>query len=271
MKKVLTLVLSVVMVASISVQAMAKDEKVTLDNLDPSIITSLSTNQKKELKNDIVKLTDDEFAKFMHDKVSKSKNKIELRENLKEIGIEMAPITNKKKDNNEFKTMNDAYNATVIAYSYKRTGEAQQYLQASFTLGSYESRPASYDLVGMYFDSSKANYYSYSVDSGYTSLRSGSKATSGLVLFNFYDALVDDDYDVSHYCTVKITPTVSGQWIDYGVDISHTYNVFIYTTTGDASIEYNSVGLVTGSSGYSLTTTSKEDDWGLADTNAFYR
>lgn len=271
MKNLLKVLVITIMILCMVVPSMASTkEKIGLDELNDDNINALTTSQKKELKNDISKLSEDEYTKYISNLVHSTKDVNKLKAGLKSIDVELSDVKTKKVDENGYEILStQAYHAAISTYSSKRAGESFHYLHADFMLGELELKPATYDVIGIFYNSAKASYHSYGVESNYTSLKSSSQVANGVGLFNFYDNLVGWNYNTWHYCTLRVTPKVVGEWIDFGADFNHTYNVDKTTTTGTAGVTYNASGIVSGSAGYSVTTSSVEASWQIADTNAF--
>lgn len=260
--KLLILMLVIIMCYSVGNIALAGGY---LDINDLSYITvdKLSSQEQIYLSDKIADLSDNEFDKFIVSVLQNTNDRRKLIENLSVLGVEVTPPNKNIQPNGV-----PAYNASVWVTSTKRIGDSFYRLIGYTSLDTTERRPGSYDVITIYFDSNKASYYHYNT-SDYTDLRSGQYATSGTVVFNLYDKLMGT---TTQYGAVYVTPKsgMSGQWVDFGADWTHTYTKTEVTSiTPTTNITFGGVGGVRGSIGVSVNIDpSVEDKWTLADTNA---
>lgn len=151
--------------------------------------------------------------------------------------------------------------------AYHRSGDSYWRLIANYSVSRLESIPASYDTLGIYWDSTKASYWLYSTD-GYSTLRDSTQYNNGLLLFNVHDK--DFNYWTTYYDAVYVVPNSTG-WIDFGAKYTHTYGLVQKTYNTTSGITFTYPGIVSGSINYSVTTQVQEAKWEKSDTNAFYR
>lgn len=263
MKKILvSLLLAVVL--CIPTSAFAGSPMMSLQNLSNEEFSELSTKGIESLKKQIDTMGDREFDDFI---VKYLKNNIDHEKaavNLSKLGVTLA-----KKPSQLIETRSvEAYEADIWVTAAKRGGESFYRLIAYYGFDdASETKPGSYDVVGIYWNKNSASYYSYNNSSDEkNSLRSGQRSGDGLVLFNAYD---DKMYiTMDYYVAVYVTPKANGGDIDFGADWTHTYDEKSTSSTGQASISFGGDGIVSGSIGYSVTTSTTEESWTLADTNA---
>lgn len=235
-----------------------------LKNLDNIEINQMTKVEQDLLKKEISKMSDDVFDQYMINLLQNSDDLNKLTKNLLYLGVDVF-IPKTQYDILEV----PPYSATISVSSAKRTGDPYYRLYGYTSLSYPETKSGSYDVITVYFDSSKANYYSYNTSS-YTDLRSGLYATSGTVVFNLYDKYMGIS---TQYGAVYVTPKsgYSGQWVDFGADWTHTFTKPEVTgITPTAQISFGGKGIVSGSIGVSVSIDpSVEQKWDKADTNAF--
>ena len=153
----------------------------------------------------------------------------------------------------------------MYVYDSSRTGQTNKRLSVAYQLKKAESHPGSYDSVTLFFNSNRASYVSYSVESKYTSLANGQKATSGTLVFNFYDKIASTNVS---YATVEVKRTSSSR-LDYGATWIHSYTETNVNVSLNPGISFGGVGLVSGSVGVSINFSSNEKTWSLSDTGYY--
>lgn len=101
-----------------------------------------------------------------------------------------------------------------------------------------------YDVIGIFFDLSKASYYGYGrSDSNYVSLKNVQNKDNGTVLFNYYDNRGLLCYLYDQWISVYVQNTGS---FSYGADYNHTYMTTSSSISGSASITFSGTGQVSG-------------------------
>ncbi|WP_410771364.1 hypothetical protein [Fontibacillus sp. BL9] len=261
MKKILV-ALSLVLALCIPISAFA-ESPLSLQNLSNEDVSKLSTKGIENIKKQINSMSNKEFDNFIVDYLRNNSDHDKATINLSKLGVTL------EKPSQAIKTRSvDAWEAELWVTSARRGGESFHRLIAYYGFDqASETKPASYDVIGVYWNKNAASYYSYNnSDSTKNSLRSGQRTGEGLALFNAYDdkMLITMDYWVSVY----VTPKTNGGDIDFGADWTHTYDQKSTTSTGQASISFGGTGLIEGSIGYSVTTSTTETSWTLSDTNA---
>jgi len=209
-------------------------------------------------------MSDQELNRFLVDLMNKEPDKRILQEKLAKIGIEA--VIKDVQPAAKTASMEDT-DLNLEIGAYLRHGDTYWRLIATYDVNNLESIPASYDTLGIYWDSSKASYWSYDTD-GYSTLRDSTQYNNGLLLFNVHDK--DFNTWTYYYDAVYIVPNTTG-WIDFGVKYTHTYGLVQKTYNVTSGITFSFPGIVTGSINYSVTTQYQEAKWERSDTNAFYR
>lgn len=240
-----------------------------LSALVSSDIDDFSLAQINSLKNQINSLDNKSYNDFLASLVAKADDYELLQNNLKLLGVELVnfKVKNVSNTNNEFVLMSSPNNASIITYANKRHGDSYYRLYAQYNLTYREWYAGSQDVILMYFNNNMANYYSYNCESNYTTLRSGQYATSGTLAFNFSDAAAGTN---TSYAVTYVTPKsgTQGQWLDFGADWVHTYLEEDTQSSFSTSLNFGGTGGVTGSIGCTVTVSTNQYDWSLADTNA---
>ncbi|MGP0584871.1 hypothetical protein [Paenibacillus timonensis] len=245
------------------------EDNVSLQKLNNRSIDLLSLNKLNFLKSEIAELKDSEFDSFVVNYLRNNTDREQTITNLSKLGVTLTINSSQKIQ----PFLVEAYDSEILAYSAKRIGDSYYRLYADYGFVSdTEDNPASYDVVGIYWDKNAAKYYSYSnSNSDHNSLRSGQRTGDGLALFNAYDSKMYLNSINDYWVAVYVTPTASTGEIAFGADWTHTYDIKSTSSTGQASINFGGTGIVGGSIGYSVTTTTTERSWEIADTNAIIR
>lgn len=258
------LTLMLIMVLSFSmVNVTFAADNLDIDDLSYILTNKLSSQEQTYIKQKIANLNDKEFDEFIISALQNTNDINKLIETLSLLGVEVT------KPNKKIQLQGvPGRNASVWVVSARRTGESFYRLIGYTSLDFIETRPGSYDVITMYFDSDMTNYYHYNT-SDYTDLRSGQYATSGTFVFNLYDKFMGRS---TQYGAVYVTPksNTSGEWLDFGADWAHTFTKTETTSiTPTAKITFDGKGKVSGSVGVSVTIDpSVEDKWEKGDTNA---
>jgi len=160
-------------------------------------------------------------------------------------------------------------NLTLSIFSAHRGHDTYHRLICSFDWNGYgESKPATYDVLGIFFNKNMADYYGYSQsDENICWLKDSSKFLEGTILFN----VNDDKFELitrDGYVSVYVTPKMTGTFV-YGGKYVHTYNTTNTTTSGSASVKFSGTG-VTGSIGFSVDVTTVETNWEKGTDNATF-
>lgn len=269
MKVKLQLLLSLVLTLILFPTSTFADDSISLQELNNRSFDLLSEDALSSLKSDINKMNDDQFDNFIVNYLRENTDRDQSITNLSKLGITLTIYPAQKIK----PLIVEAYESEITAYSAKRIGDSYYRLYADYGfVNDIEDHPASYDVVGIYWDKNAARYYSYNnSNSEHNSLRSGQRTADGLALFNAYDAKMYLNSVNDYWVAVYVTPTASSGEIAFGADWTHTYDTKSTSSTGQASVSFGGSGLVNGSIGYSITTTTTERSWEIADTNAIIR
>lgn len=236
----------------------------TLDTLDSTPINKISDENYAVLESEINAMSDKEFDDYITSFVSNQSDRTTAVNKLSKLGVELDFNTT----NNDFSvsSISPSY-LTLSTYSAHRGQDTYYRLYESFTWNGYsESRPATYDVLGIYFNKNKADYYGYNCsDSSKIWLKDSSQFLNGTILFS-----VDDNqfniFSDTYYAAVYVTPSVTGGSLVYGGKYVHTYNTTSTSTSGSASVSFSGTG-VTGSIGFSVNTSTLEASWEKSDDN----
>lgn len=249
------------------------------DYLNIKNINSLSESDITKCKKFISSLSDMEVDLFLINYL-KNNDFNTAEKDLKLVGIDLylqKPDVLCKVDDksNGTRTIDhiEAWECDVLAFSAKRIGDSyfRLYAQIGWSDNETDGYEGTYDVVGIQWDSEKANYYSYNVlDDYYGSLKDASHISDGTVLFNLYDTKVLPYFEDVLFA-VYVTPIYTNQDVDFGLKYTHTYREVESTQHGSASVSFssNDGGVVGGSIGYSVSYSTYETGWDLSDTNAF--
>ncbi|WP_151208780.1 hypothetical protein [Paenibacillus yonginensis] len=127
---------------------------------------------------------------------------------------------------------------------------------------TYESYPASYDVVSINWDPKKIDYVANGTSGANMWLADADQRNAGTILFNIYDNFdAENTTSVSAYA--KLSAKTTGQTTT-AAKYTHTYDLTSKTTTytGTASWTWGSSASV----GINYTVTSKETNWSKAAT-----
>lgn len=247
---------------SLDKQQYENKEEVVLAKQLQSADRQLSKLNKDNLQREINNLSDDQYLRFMHNFVLNNDDSIEeMEDKLNAVGIEFSM---NEKDNSEFQILSGPSDIELSVYSSKRALDSYWYLTSSWDYASYESKPATLDIVSIEWDPEYGEYYSSSVPSDrITTKKDGSKRLDGgIYLFN-----VDDGYlSFDSYCSVQVTPKKSG-WLNYGSKYTHTYTTSSTSATGEADFRFDSTG-PSGGITYSVEKQYNVSDWEKYEDNA---
>ncbi|MGI6405534.1 MAG: hypothetical protein ACOX2E_03740 [Syntrophaceticus sp.] len=262
MKKVLLPIILIITLLIACIPAYASSN-VDIDNLENLSLSTLSDQEVQKLKNQINRLSDSEFDRFIVEYLRTEDNKQVAKEKLEKLGVQLVLPSTKEIEPLKL----DAWELDFSVYVTKRGGESFYRIVASYVPNDKETYPASYDALGITWDPSKASYYGYNVSSQtYSSLKDYSQKSKGIVVFNVYDSKLS--VGGLYYDAVYVTPKVSGAWMDFGAKYTHTYLTSNTSVILNPSITYKTPGIVAGSLDYKLNISSKESSWQKADTNA---
>lgn len=264
MKCFLSRVLAItLLLVSLSIPTFAK-APISLDNLSKVGIDAISSEDSKILKSEIQNMTDKRFDSFITGYMKLETDRRVAKGKLNKLGVEVS-FPQENLNNTQSWSASDI---TLNTYSAKRVNDSYYRLFCEFTGDSSESKPATYDVLGLFFDTSKASYYGYnSSDTNYVWLKDSSQFSNGTILFNVDDSKfgfrTEDEWAVI-YVTKKSGST---GWFVYGDKYVHTYNTTSTSTSGSASVNFSGTG-VSGSIGFSVNTSTVESSWEKGDDNA---
>ncbi|HHV09739.1 MAG TPA: hypothetical protein GXX75_05625 [Clostridiales bacterium] len=244
--------------------ALAKEKNdTTLDTLSRTPMASISEDDFEEMKTDIDKMSDKEFDDYLTKFISEEPDQNKAKAKLEKIGVK---VDFQQKDQY---TLQQLYpgNITLTSYSAHRGHDPYYRLYCSISNNGYaEDRPATYDVVGMFFNSNMASYYGTNVsDSYYVWLKDSSQFSNGTILFN-----CDDNrfglFTPTQYVAVYVTPNQSGYFV-YGSKYVHTFNTTSISTSGSATVTFSGTG-VNGSIGFVVHQSTVETNWEKGSDNA---
>lgn len=273
-KRLGSMILALVMALSLSIPAGAvsensKADPASLASIDAEILTE---SQVDDIRENIQSMSDEEYDAYLAEMVTTSTDHTRLRENLKLVGVNLSEIhcvqyNDSINMRNLIVPLSGANQATMYVYDSSRTASSYKRVSAAYQLNVRESRPASYDSVVLYFDSTKATYRSYSVESNYTSLKNGTQAGNGTLVFNFYDNLSGTNVS---YCTVEIAPksSATGQ-LFYSAVWSHSRTATDINVSVNPSVTFGGSGGVSGSIGATINFNNQETIWELSDVKYY--
>ena len=241
------------------------ESRTTINDLCLANIDSLSNDKLKAYQKQIKSLSDSEFDAFIMYLVQNTENYDILTENLAAFDIDFTKPESTDAGSLMAPMSVPSNNATISVASARQGSQNYQRLYAYAKLNSTETSPGSDDAIAVYFDSSKATFYSYAAGD-YTSLKSFTQKDNGTIIFNFYDRTSGSNQG---YGVVYVTPKSSGVWIDYGAEWIHTYTTQNVSYTPSLGFTYSGSGGVGGSAGVSWTVSTVEESWQLADVNSF--
>ncbi|MPW25426.1 hypothetical protein GC105_06455 [Alkalibaculum sp. M08DMB] len=230
-----------------------------ISNMDYS---NLPSKQLKVLENEVINMSSDEYDEFIHNNVIATDDFTLLQKNLSKVGVELSKNKIITEDQIGILAV-PASGSTINTYNSRQPGANYETIHCDFTLKYGESRPATYDVIIIYYDSTKADYHSYGTQSGVTSLKTAANITKGTGVFNFFDT----NYRKNGYCTIRIQRKNQGVTrVNYGADFVHTYNTTSTSTSGSANVSFGGTGTIGGSVGVNVKISSAESKWSIADT-----
>ena len=256
MKKILPLAFVLILTIGVLSSCTQKQEEPGLEELASMKSNELNESQKVSFKRQIAALDDKSYDDLITHLVGTATNYKDLREILKIIEVDLS----------EVKVQSHENSSNLTLYASKRKSDTYYRLFAQYTLEPEDYNPGTTDLIIMYFDTSKADYYLYGCESNYTSLRSGQYVRAGTLPFNFYDdiALTNGSYAVI-YITPK--PVVAGKLLDFGAEWVHTFTELEAQDKGSANLDFGKTGLVSGSVGCSVTVPPDQKQWRIECVN----
>lgn len=261
----LALIASLLFSSFTMTQAKVLDNSTTLKSLGRTPIDKITEENFDVMESEINAMSDKEFDDFITKFVSEQSDKNTAKNKLSKLGVQLEF----QKADNEYAPLylSPSY-LTLTAYSAHRGHDPYHRLYVSFYWnGEKESRPATYDVLGIYFNKDKADYYGYShITSDRIWLKDSSQFAIGTILFNVDDSQFNI-FTGTFYAAVYVTPTVTGGQFVYGGKYIHTYNTTSTTTSGSASVNFSGTGLA-GSIGFSVSTTTIETNWEESVDNA---
>lgn len=266
MKKLLAcIIIFVTMISNSLVPVQAKESnEVSLNSLLKTPINNISDSTFSNMKAEINNMSDKEFDDYVTAFVSKETNKNIAKEKLSKVGVSL-----------DFQEADQLYSIqsispsylTLTTYSAHRGNDSYHRLYCSFDWNGYgDDKPATYDVLGLFFNKNMASYYgSNQSNENLCWLKDSSQFMNGTILFN-----VDDNklsiWTTGGYVAVYVTPTTTGTFV-YGGKYVHTYNTTNTTTSGSATVNFSGTG-VTGSIGFSVTSSTVEANWEKGSDNA---
>lgn len=264
MKKIISIVLSLIMVFTLSVPALAA-QPVSFDVLSEA--EPLSAWNITMLTQEFSGMSDDDFDQTIAELAKNSSDFESLKNNLSSCGVELKCITTEKHFNELSRSLEDS-DVKLTAAVARRGGESYYHIVISLSFSTYERYPSSKDGVTIYFDSTKAQYVDYNEGTGFR-LRSGIQATNGTLVFNFDDSLVTySDYDdLLFYGAVYVTP-YSSDSVVFGADYAHTYGDINFNVTG-GSVSFSFGAVLSGSVTVNYSTTNEESMWQISKVDSF--
>lgn len=236
----------------------------TLDSLSKTPITMMSDRDVNNMKASINKMSDKEFDDFITTYISNEVDHNNAKEKLEKLGVEVN--FQEKNPSIVLQSLSPSY-VTLSTYSAHRGHDTYYRLFCSFDYSGYsESKPATYDVLGMFFNTNMASYYgSNQSDTNYAWLKDSSQYLNGTILFNVDDSKFNR-FTGTQYVAVYVIPTSTGTFV-YGDKYVHTYNTTSTSTSGSASVSFSGTG-VAGSIGFSVNTSTIETNWEKGDDNA---
>jgi hypothetical protein len=241
------------------------ETRTTLNDMCLTDVDSLSHSKFKYYEKQINSLSDSEFDDFIMYLIQNTEDYDLLAENLAAFDIEFTKPNTLAQGASMSPMGVPSNNAYISVASARQGSQSYQRLYAYVKLNATETSPGSDDAVAVYFDSNKADFYSYNTGD-YTSLKSFTQKDNGVLIFNFYDRISGSNQG---YGVVYVTPKRSGVWIDYGAEWIHTYTTKSISYTPTLEFSYGGAGKVEGSLGVSWTVSSVEAMWQRADVNSF--
>lgn len=276
MKKVFSIFICLSMVFSMSVWALATDDIGNCNgvedlygiiNLTPETITSDEIAYFSSIING---LSDEEYDDLLAYCVVNSSDHENLIETLNLVGIELSEINcvrhSSYDDYDGIAPLTEVYDATMYIYDSSRTGHTNRRISVAYQLLEKERRPASYDAVIMYYNSEQADFVDYSCESNYSSLKDGSQAFNGTLVFNFYDELANTNVS---YSTLELDPNIIGSDLAISVIWYHSYSEWAIDFVLDPSVSYSSSDGITGAIGATIDFGTDEQVWQLSDVKYF--
>lgn len=264
MRKKLIILLVVMLAMVIALPAYASSD-VNLTSLSNISLSDISSDDLGKLKEQVKKLSDKDFDRFIVDYLVKEDDKKVAKEKLAQLDVQ---ISEPKAGTIQPLSL-EAWDLDLSVTAAKRGGESFWRLIAYYTPNGLETYPASYDALSVTWDPSQASYYSYSVSSSTnSSLKNYSQKNNGIIVFNVYDKKFV--YGNTYYDAAYVTPKISSEWLDFGAKYVHTYTTYSTTVTLNPAISYTYPGLVSGSMDFTLTLAQQESSWDKADTNAIW-
>jgi hypothetical protein len=251
---------------STSSSAFAEDNnQITADYLAKVPITQITNSNFEQMKTTINFMSDKEFDDFITKYIKEEGDQDRAKEKLAKVGVN---VDFPKENQNIGLQSIDEGDFTFTVYSAHRGTDSYTRLYCSFDTIETETRPATYDVLGIFFDKNKADFYAtnYS-DSKYCNNKDQSQFLNGTILFNVYDNKLTWLTD-TQYVAVYVTPKSTGNFV-YGYKYTHTYNTTSTSTSGSASVNFSGSG-VSGSIGFSVVISSKEASWDLSDSNIIF-
>ena len=263
MKKLLVCFLAITIISmGYSSPAQAKVKEVNLDSLSNTEVNQLADSNFKSMEASINKMSDKEFDDFITKFIKDEANQNDAKEKLSKIGVSV----NFQEENQAIGIQSIPSSAiTLTTYSAHRGHDPYYRLFCSFSTIETESRPATKDVLGLYFNSNMADYYqSNQSDTRYVNLKDSSQFMNGTILFNVDDSRLNWATD-TQYAAIYVIPKSSGYFL-YGGKYAHTYNTTKTTTSGSASVSFSGSG-VSGSVGFSVNTSIHEACWEKSSDN----
>ncbi|MCI9466218.1 MAG: hypothetical protein HFE99_03780 [Ruminiclostridium sp.] len=232
-------------------------------------VENLTQDQLSTINKSIQMYSNEEYDEFLAYMVNNTDDHVALREDLALVGVEISEIKEVSvptNNNGLISPLTNISNATLYMYDSTRTGSSNIRASASYQLKITESRPGSLDAVIFYYDSTKASYVSHSVGAN-TTLKDGSKAPRGTLVFNFNDQNSRTNYS---YCTVEVSRKASATGkIFFCTNWIHSYLTTSTSVTLNPSVTFGGSGAVSGSIGASINFSPVETTWQLSDIKQY--
>jgi hypothetical protein len=285
MKRALVLILSIVMVMSFSTGAFAAESsqaKVDANKFTAYDVNQLTRIDINDLKRQVKSMSNYDFDNFVAKyigaaQVDQFEDVVEV---LNKLDIEVNKPTREYKSFKKTASTKNKVTIAALGASYcevtitsaKRSGESFYRIISTYGIKddgkiyqTKEEKPGTYDVIGVFFDPSYFSYYGNNNSSGSrNSLKDTSQKDSGTILFNAYDQyMVDGETDwVAVYATKKASGAAY-----YATKWTHTWSTKSTSSSNTASVTFGGPGIISGTIGYSVTTTDTEGKWEIMADN----
>lgn len=207
-----------------------------LDVMDIVNIEDTCTNAAliQAYTNKIQSLSDSEFNEMIAEMMENTTDIYELRDKLAMFDVELGTS---EADDCSLMTLEDT-DVNFTNYYAKRGGDSFYRLFIKMTFDAQEFNPGSLDGLVTYFDPDMSEYFGYDIlaEDAFT-LRSDRSKDDGYITFNFHDELLHGvGYQDAYTVVMHVIPLVSGQYIDYGAELGHSYTENNISISGSIGI-----------------------------------